>query len=185
MRQSLRAARLSLTVLALALGLGSLAGCGSGASNPSDAARIAAAKAAAEKAVAARKAAEARAPRGASPTLRAIYATFPPPKPNPEVKRSAAAIKAGEKACKEKTPTQVKAEFYAAAKPKLVPEQTKMVDRIATYESHSPTDPSFTAGQLAADVYQTTLPVAAAQYGYQGCVYSLAQGLERRLAPER
>jgi hypothetical protein len=130
-----------------------------------------------------RREAEAKAPKGSSPTLRAIYATFPAPKPNPEVKRSGAAIRAGEKACKGKTPVAVKEEFYAAAKHKLEAEQTKMINRIASFENHSPTDASFTAGQLGADVYQATLPAAIGQYGYEGCVHALAEGLERRLAP--
>ena len=161
-------------------------GCGSGSSSSSStSATSAEAAKAAAAAAKARRAAEAKAPKGASPTLRAIYATFPAPKASPEVKRSTAAIKVGEKACKGKTPTQVKEEFIAAAKPKLAPEQTKMIDRIASFENHSPTDASFTAGQLAADVYEATLPGAAGQYGYEGCIYSLAQGLERRLASRR
>jgi hypothetical protein len=158
-----------------------LAACGSG-SSASSTSSAAAAKAAAVAAKA-RRTAEAKAPKGASPALRAIYAGFPAPKSNPEVKRSAAAIRAGIAACKGKTPTQVKEEFYAAAKRKLAPEQTKMIGRLAGFENHSPTDVSFTAGQLAADVYEATLPAGVGQYGYEGCVYSLAQGLERRLAP--
>ena len=165
---------------------GGLGGCGSGSSSSTS--TPATTSAAAAKAVAAaakaRRAAEAKAPKGASPTLRAIYATFPAPKPSPEVKHSTAAIKVGEKACKGKTPTQVEEEFIAAAKSKLAPEQTKMIDRIASFESHSPTDASFTAGQLAADVYEATLPGVVGQYGYEGCIYSLVQGLEHRLAPK-
>lgn len=161
------------------------AACGSGSSSStSNSVASAAAAKAAAAAAKARRAAEAKAPKGASPTLRAIYATFPAPKPNPEVKRSAAAIHAGIAACKAKTPTQVKEELYAAAKPRLAPEQTKMIDRIASFENNSPTDASFTAGQLAADVYEATLSAAVGQYGYEGCVYSLAQGLERKLAPK-
>ena len=100
------------------------------------------------------------------------------------MKRSAAAIKAGERACGGKSPVQVKEEFYAAAKHRLSSEQTKMIDRIASYETHSPTDASFTSGQLAADVYEASLPAAIGQYGYEGCVYALARGLEGRLAPK-
>ena len=62
---------------------------------------------------------------GSSPTLRVIYATFPPPKPDPEAKCSAEVIKAGERACQGKTPVQVKEEFYAAADYKLSSEQTR------------------------------------------------------------
>jgi hypothetical protein len=130
-----------------------------------------------------RHAAEAKAPKGASPTLRALYATFLPPGPNPEVKRSGPAIHAGIVACKGKTPTELKKQFYAAAKRNFSPEQVKMIDRIASFESRASTDASFTAGQLAADVYQATLPAEVSEYGYEGCVYALAQGLEKRLAP--
>jgi hypothetical protein len=179
----MRTSLLTSAVLFLAAAL-LLSACGSSSSSStSSTATSAEAAQAAAAAAKAHRAAEAGAPKGSSPTLRAIYATFPPPKPNPEDKRSAAAIKAGEMACKGRTPAQVKEEFYAAAKPKLAPEQTKMIARIASFESHSPTDASFTAGQLAADVYEATLPEALGGYGYQGCVYSLARGLERRLAP--
>ncbi len=178
--------RILAAAFALALAI-ALAGCGSSSSSTSSTstAPSAEALAAAKKDAAVRHAAEARAPKGSSPTLRAIYATFPAPKPSPEAKRSAAAIKAGERACGGKSPVQVKEEFYAAAKRKLSSEQTKMVDRIDSYENHSPTDASFTSGQLGADVYEATLPAAIGQYGYEGCVYALARGLEGRLAPRR
>jgi hypothetical protein len=170
----------SLLIAALTI---ALSGCGGGSSSTSSTSTSpsAEAQAAIRKDAAIRHAAEARAPKGASPTLRAIYATFPPPKPNPEAKRSAAAIKAGERACQGKSPVQVKEEFYAAAKHKLSSEQTKMIDRIDTYENHSPTDASFTSGQLGADAYQATLPAAVGQYGYEGCVYVLARRLEGEL----
>jgi hypothetical protein len=179
MRPKALAAVLLTAALAIAL-----AGCGSSSSSSSTSsptAPSAEAQAAAKKDAAVRRAAEARAPQGSSPTLRAIYATFPAPRPDPEAKRSAAVIKAGESACRGKTPVQVKEEFYAAAKHRLSSEQTKMIDRIDSYETHSPTDASFTSGQLGADVYQASLPAAVGQYGYEGCVYALARGLERRL----
>jgi hypothetical protein len=176
MRPAGLAAILALTI--------ALAGCGaSSTSSSAPSAPSAEAQAAARKDAAIRARAEARAPKGSSPTLRAIYATFPPPKPAPEVKRSAAAIKAGERACGGKTPVQVKEEFFAAARHRLSAEQMKLIDRIASYESHSPTDASFTSGQLGADVYEASLPTAIGQYGYEGCVYALARGLERRLRP--
>jgi hypothetical protein len=161
-----------------------LSACGSSSSSQSNSTNAEVAKAAAA-AAAARHRAEARAPRGSSPTLRAIYATFPAPKPNPEAKSSGAAIHAGFAACAKKRPVQVKEEFYAAAKAKLSSEQTKMIDRVASFEAHSSTDSSFTAGQLAADVYEATLPPKLGQYGYEGCIYALAQGLEHRLAPRK
>ncbi len=174
-----RFARTSLFCLAAAL---SLSACGSsssgsassGAQGPESAARAAAAL---------RRAAEERAPKGASPTLRAIYATFPAPKPEPGATGSAAAIRNGVAACRGKTPVEVKEEFFAAASQNLTGEQGKMIARIDSFERNSDTDASFTAGQLAADTYGATLPEATAQYGYQGCVYALARGLERKLAP--
>jgi hypothetical protein len=176
-----------LTLLCLMTAL-PLSACGSSGSSSlaTDGAQAPAGAAAAKAEVAAAKqrhAAEAKAPKGASPTLRALYATFPRPGSNPEVKRSSSAIHAGIAACQGKTPTEVKARFYAAAKPNLAYEQAKMIDRIATFEGHSSTDASFTAGQLAADVYQATLPAGVSEYGYEGCVYALARGLEKRLAP--
>lgn len=84
-----------------------LAGCGSGGSStnvPETAPNTTAGAAVAKRAAALARAAESKAPRGASPTLGAIYRQFPPPKPNPEVKRPAGAIKAGERACKGKSP---------------------------------------------------------------------------------
>ncbi len=58
-----------------------------------------------------------------------------------------------------------------------------MIAAIGTYEKHSSKEYSFTAGQLGADAYQATLPKALGQYGYEGCVYALARGLEGRLGP--
>ncbi len=89
--------------------------------------------------------------------LREIYRQFAPPQPNPEVKGSAQAIEAGERACKGKTPLQVKQRFIDGSD--LLDEQAALV-----YESSLPED------ELAG-------------YGYQGCIYSLAKGLEKRLAP--
>jgi hypothetical protein len=181
MRRSLFGSALLCSLAAAIL----LSACGSGGSSSSTSSSVASAAAtkAAKAATAARRAAEAKAPKGASPTLRAIYANFPAPKPNPEVKRSTAAIRAGIAACKGKTPVRVKEEFYAAARRHLSPEQAKLIARIDTYEKHSSADASFASGQLAAGVYEATLPAGIGQYGYEGCVYSLVQGLERRLAP--
>jgi len=165
-----------------------LAACGSGSSSSSTSTE-AAASAAAKADLAVRRAAESRAPKGSSPTLRAIYATFPPPKPNPEAKRSAAVIKAGERACTGKTPSEVKDTYYpiAVKKGKLEAkgEEAMMIARIGSYETSATKSASFTAGQLGADAYQATLPPALAQYGYQGCVYALAQRLEGEMAPKR
>lgn len=180
----------SAPTLALALGALALAGCGSGSSSTTttsgqSAAATPAAKAAVKKAAAAVKAAESKAPKGASPTLLQIYRQFPAPQADPKVRRSAAAIKAGEKACAAKTPLQVKEAFYpvAIAKGGLEEggEQAKMIAATGKYEKNASKDASFTAGQLAADAYEATLPEAIGQYGYQGCVYALARRLEGEL----
>jgi hypothetical protein len=126
-----------------------------------------------------------RAPKGASTVEREIYREFPPPKPNPDAKGSARAIAAGERACRGRSPVEVKEEFLAEGSARLNPDQEKMIGEIGRYEKRSHTEPGFTAGQLAAGAYQATLPEAVAIYGYQGCVYSLASGLKRELAQER
>jgi hypothetical protein len=126
-----------------------------------------------------------RAPKGASTVEREIYRQFPPPKPNPEVKGSAKAIAAGEKACRGRSPVEVKEEFFAEASSRLNPGQETMIEEIGRYEKLSGTETSFTAGQLAAGTYEATLPEAVAIYGYQGCVYSLARGLKHELAQGR
>jgi hypothetical protein len=166
----------------LGVSLLAVAGCGGSSTTPTSETAEAAAAAAA-----ARRVAEDRAPRGASPTLRAIYAQFPPPNADPGVQGSSAAISAGRRACAGKTPLQVKSAYYPIAieRGALRPDsaEAKMIDRIASFQRNVASDQSFVAGQLAADAYQATLPPATAQYGYQGCVYSLVLRLERELAP--
>jgi hypothetical protein len=117
-----------------------------------------------------------------------VYRQFPPPKPDPAVSGSAAAIRAGEKACRGKRPIEVKRAFYAKAiSSGLQPDsdEAKMVRQIAHFEKAVHDAPSFPAGQLAADVYQATLPDKKAQYGYQGCVHALAAVLKRELEKEQ
>jgi hypothetical protein len=126
-----------------------------------------------------------RAPKGASPIEREIYRQFPPPRPDPSVSKSANVIRAGEEACRGKSPLEVKEEFYAVASSKLLPAQKQMIAEIGYWAKRSKRDEGFTAGQLAADVYQATLPEAVNRFGYQGCVYSLAQRLKHELARER
>ena len=97
------------------------------------------------------------------------------------MKGSAKAIKAGEKACKGKMPLEVKEEFSGESD--LLEDQAKMVAELPEYEKRSAQDSSFVAGQLAALVYERSLPEDEfALYGYQGCVYSLAKVLEKRIA---
>lgn len=174
-------ARAALAAL-LALGLSA---CGSSSSQT--ASTSAAVEAAAKAASQARQRAESAAPKGSSQTLRAIYAQFPAPKPNPEVKHSAATIKAGIRACTGKTPLEVKEAYYPLALRKgtltAKGEEGKMIAETAKYEKNSGKEESFTAGQLAADAYEATLAPAVGQFGYQGCVYALARRLEGELAP--
>ena len=83
---------------------------------------------------------------------------------------------AGEEACRGKTPVEVKAEFFGDAEANLAPQQIKLIERIADFEAQAGGGQSFSAGQLAADVYAATLPDDVARAGFQGCVYALAQG---------
>jgi hypothetical protein len=176
--------RRALTAVLLTTLLAVLVGCGSSGSS-SNATEVAERQAEAVKATAeANRAAEAAAPKGASPTLRAIYGSFQPPQTSSMEPAAAKAVKGGEAACKGKTPTEVKEEFYPDAEKFLEPQQAKMIGQIASFEKQANTDRSFVAGQLAADTYAATLPAEAEeQPGYQGCVYALAQQLERQLAP--
>jgi hypothetical protein len=124
-------------------------------------------------------------PKGAPPMVRELYREFPPPKPDPTVKGSAAAIRAGERACAGKTPVEVKEKYLPIALERGRLEsgspQAKMIGEIDRFAKHLETEASFTAGQLAGDAYQATLPERLQTAGYQGCVYSLAKRLESRL----
>ncbi len=116
-------------------------------------------------------------PQNASPLERQIYRAFQPPRPDPELKGSAKAIEAGEAACKGKTPLEVKRRFISQSD--LSAAQRQALAQIDRGEEQLSAD--FVAGQLAALVYQQTLEEPLAEYGYRGCVYALARGLERRL----
>jgi hypothetical protein len=109
------------------------------------------------------------------------------PKPKPAIGAPAgseAAIAAGRKACKGKTPTQVRDEFLAEAKASgtLNPGQEKMIAEVDHFESQAARSPDFVAGQLAAGVYEATLPEKLRTAGYQGCIYELARQLEKEIA---
>ena len=119
-------------------------------------------------------------PKGASPLLREIYRQFQPPEADPARKGSGAAIRAGVRACRGKTPLEVREEFIAGSD--LSPDQAKAVAKLRSYERQP--SPSFVAGQLAALVYEKSLPEnAVAGYGFQGCIYVLSNRLKRQLAP--
>jgi hypothetical protein len=165
-----------LAALAVCACLGfAAAGCGSGGSESSTSPDVQLTKPTAAQ----------RAPKGASPIEREIYRQFPPPKPDPNVPKSAAAIRAGEEACRGKTPLEVRQEFYSKASPNLLAAQKKMIAELGRWAKRSRPDEGFTAGQLAGDVYQATLPEELRRFGYQGCVYSLALRLKHELARER
>jgi hypothetical protein len=109
---------------------------------------------------------------------------FPKPKPLENAPPGAAkAIAAGRKACKGRKPKQVVDEYIARASKEgsLNEGQEEMLAEIGQYEKQSKTSPDFAAGQLAAGVYEATLPEELARSGYQGCVYELALQLRREL----
>jgi hypothetical protein len=120
----------------------------------------------------------------AAPMSEQLARTFPVPKPGPgSLPGAAAAIEAGRKACKGKTPLQVREEFIGSAK-NLSDEQEAMIDELPKYEKQAVTS-NFVAGQLAAGVYEATLPEEKATAGYQGCVYELALQVRRELAKKQ
>lgn len=124
-------------------------------------------------------------PKGAPLLVRELYREFPPPERDPGVKGSAAAIRAGERACAGRSPVQVKERYLPIALERGTLEagssQAKMIGEIDRYAKNVETEASFTAGQLAADAYQATLPMRLQKAGYQACIYSLAKQLEDRL----
>jgi hypothetical protein len=182
MRSGRRAASAATLAAALVLAIALLAGCGSSGGDSTTGT-----EAVTPSPTAPGGKAEREAPKGASPVLREIYRQFPKPQPEAGSPGSAKAIRAGERACKGKTPLEVKQKFYAAATENgtLVPNspEGKMIAELPHFEAQSSKSSSFVAGQLAADVYEATLPPAEAGAGYQGCVYALALRLKRELAP--
>jgi hypothetical protein len=120
----------------------------------------------------------ARAPRDASPLLQAVYRLFPPPKPDPKVKGSAVAIREGEESCAGKTPAEIREEYVP--KSDLDSFQREEAGRIEGYEKN-PTF-NFPAGQIAASIYEKSLPKSSLKnFGFQGCVYALSEGLKAQL----
>ena len=70
-----------------------------------------------------------------------------------------------------------------AAAEGLDEEQEKMVSELQKFEKQVTI--SFVAGQLAAGVYEATLPEKKAMAGYRGCVYELALQVRRELAKNK
>jgi hypothetical protein len=122
---------------------------------------------------------------GGNAKVATIESTFPKPTPQPNSPPGAKkAIDAGRRACKGKTPEQVRDEFMSEAEASglLNAGQKKMIANIAHYEKQAATSADFVAGQLAAGVYEATLPEELRIAGYQGCVYELAQQLLKEIA---
>jgi hypothetical protein len=172
--------RASMTVVAIAAGASAIAGCGGGDSSSSTAQRYP---------VPTIPANAPHPPKGASPVLRGLYFQFTPPKPDPRIKGSGAAIEAGKVACAGMTPLEVKEKYFliAVQSGKLDPTSAegKAIASIRKYAKNVTKDSSFPTGQLAADAYKATLPLRIASYGAQGCVYVLARRLEHQLAPKK
>ena len=108
---------------------------------------------------------------------------FPKPRPTAGAPPKAESfIEAGQKACRGKTPAQVAGKYMpqARAADAVSPEQEELVDQLGSYESNPTSD--FAAGQIAAGIYEATLPELQQRSGYQGCVYELALQLRQELA---
>jgi hypothetical protein len=109
--------------------------------------------------------------------LRQVYSSFQPPRADPRVLGSAKAIRAGEKACRGKTPRQVVERYLPESD--LSAQQREALKQLPSAEEHPSAD--FVAGQLAALVYRGALASTLGEYSYRGCIYELAKGLKRQL----
>jgi hypothetical protein len=75
---------------------------------------------------------------------------------------------------------QVRERYIGASD--LTADQREAATQIKRYERNPSF--SFPAGQLAAFVYEKTLPKSIlSTFNYQGCLYALAKGLKASLAP--
>jgi hypothetical protein len=120
-----------------------------------------------------------------APITKQLASVFPVPKAPPGSPSTVTtAIETGRKACRGKTPLQVREEFIDSAAG-LSADQKKMIGELPKFEAQSRTSPDFAAGQLAAGVYEATLPEKEMVAGYQGCVYELALQLRRELAKKQ
>ena len=118
-----------------------------------------------------------------APITKQLAVTFPVPKVEAgSPPGTAEAIAAGRKACKGKTPVEVREEFIAEAEANLQDGQKEMVEEIGKFEKQASSSPNFAAGQLGAGVYEATLPEKQRIAGFRGCVYELAVQLRRELA---
>jgi hypothetical protein len=116
------------------------------------------------------------------PQVHELDRQFSKPTPTAGLKGAASALAAGQKACKGKTPLQVREEFLGEAEANLSSDQMKLIKELPAYQKRDSKDPSFAAGQLGATVYSMTLPEESRPDGYKGCVYALAQQLKGELS---
>ncbi len=123
-----------------------------------------------------------------APIDKQLAVVFPKPKAEAgSPPGTAKAIEAGRRACRGKTPTEVRDEFLSDAEAAggFSEGQKEMIGEIGKFEEQASHSPNFAAGQLAAGVYEATLPEEQMNAGYRGCVYELALQLRRELARQK
>ncbi len=124
----------------------------------------------------------------AKPITKQLAIVFPKPKVEAgSPPGTAKAIEAGRRACRGKTPTEVRDEFLADAEAAggFSEGQKEMIGEIGKFEEQASHSPNFAAGQLAAGVYEATLPEEQMNAGFRGCIYELALQLRRELASQK
>ncbi len=121
--------------------------------------------------------------------VEALAQNFPPPDLTGLSLQAQAAVRAGQSACRGKTPKQVRDQYLDEAISSggidRESEQGEAVSDPSNFEFEPNEGPSFAAGQLAASVYAATLPPAKADLGFQGCVRELAVVQVRRMRAAR
>jgi hypothetical protein len=119
------------------------------------------------------------------PPPRALAENFPPPDTRGLSRGERAALRAGQRACRGKTPLQIRNEYLDQATSSgsldLDSPQGELVSDLANFRFEPNEGPSFATGQLAAGIYEATLREATANAGFQGCVYELARVQVRRM----
>jgi hypothetical protein len=116
-----------------------------------------------------------------APLEKQLNQVFPPPEPTAGAPPKAEQfIAAGQDACKGMTPSQVIDQYLPqTGSEDFSKSQEELIETIGKYEQDPTAD--FAAGQIAAGVYEATLPELQGRSGYQGCVYELAQQLRTEL----
>lgn len=114
----------------------------------------------------------------------ALQDQFPPPDVSELDPQATAAVRAGQQACLGKTPLEIRAEYLDDAVQNgldLTSPRGTMFKQPQNFRQPFRPGSSFASGQLAAGVYEETLPESSASYGFQGCVYELAREQARRM----